>query len=127
MSVRKTVLVVDDYSTVRRILKLGLKAGGMEVIEASDGLEALEMLARHKVDIVITDLNMPRMDGYQLTREIRKNFKDEELPIIMLTTESGEMDRKRGLEAGVNLYLVKPCSTDMLLFKVNSLLKAKEE
>ncbi len=120
----KNILIVYDYSTVRRIVRMGLKAGGFRVTEAGDGLEALEQLGRAKFDLVITDLNMPRMDGYELTREIRKIFKDEELPIIMLTTEGSEADRKRGLELGVNLYLVKPCSSDMLLFKVESLLHA---
>jgi len=119
------ILVVDDSKTVRNLLSYILKSHGFRVKRAPDGIEALEMVFRENFDLVITDINMPRMDGLELIRLIRKEDVYRFLPIIVLTTESSEEDRRLGIKAGANLYLVKPSDPETLMANVGMLLGIK--
>jgi len=119
------ILIVDDSATVRKLLVHTLKPRHYHCIEANDGIDALEKLAQYPdVRLVISDLNMPNMDGIELIDNIRGNLEFKDLPIIMLTTESGPEQRKKAYAAGANLYLVKPSPPHIILFKVQSLIEA---
>ncbi len=120
-----TILIVDDSATVRKLLVHTLKPKNYKCIEACDGFDALEKLAMHpEIRLVISDLNMPNMDGIELIANIRQNPQLMDLPIIMLTTEGSQDNRKMAFDAGANLYLVKPSPAHIILFKVQSLLEA---
>ncbi|ABP66435.1 response regulator receiver protein [Caldicellulosiruptor saccharolyticus DSM 8903] len=114
------ILVVDDSPVVKKIVTTTLVKKGFEVREALDGVAALEVLLNEKIDLVITDLNMPKMDGLQLTREIRKNPAYKRIPVIMLTTNPSE--EQKALEAGANLYLKKPVTSEELISHVQKFL-----
>jgi len=118
----KRVLMVDDSGTVRRLVEWMLKPLGFEVVHAADGVEALEQLRTGPADLAIVDLNMPRMDGLSLVRELRASSEWSRLPVIMMSTEHREEDIRKAMEAGVNLYLVKPSTPDEVRHKVLSLL-----
>lgn len=119
------ILIVDDSATVRKLLIHTLKPRNYKCIEACDGFDALEKLAINPdIKLIISDLNMPNMDGIELINNIRQNPQYTDLPIIMLTTEGGQDNRKLAFEAGANLYLVKPSPAHIILFKVQSLLEA---
>jgi DNA-binding response OmpR family regulator len=111
-----TVLVVDDSDTIRKFVTFALRARGLRVVTARDGLEALEKLAAEPADLVITDLNMPGLDGYGLVRALRED--DPELPIIVLSSLSSEEDVQRGLDLGANAYLVKPFDPKRIQYEV---------
>ncbi|WPX09353.1 response regulator [Anaerocellum danielii] len=114
------ILVVDDSPVVKKIVTTTLVKKGFEVREALDGVAALEILLNEKIDLVITDLNMPKMDGLQLTREIRKNPMYKRIPVIMLTTNPSE--EQKALEAGANLYLKKPVTSEELISHIQKFL-----
>ncbi len=119
------ILIVDDSPTVRRLLVHTLKPKRYQCVEASDGFEALEKLVLNPdIKLVISDLNMPNMDGFELITTIRGNPEYRDLPIIMLTTEGSEDNRRQAFDAGADLYLVKPSPPHIILFKVQSLLEA---
>ena len=122
----ETILIIDDSPTVRRLVGSSLRNLGYTVVEAVDGQQGLELLATARPQLVIVDLNMPNMDGLEFTRAVRSQPMFKDLPVIMLTTESTEADRARGLAAGVNTYLVKPVASQMLNYKLRALLDAKE-
>ncbi len=113
-----TVLVVDDSTAIRKFVMFALRSNGLNVLTAQDGLDALETLARHSVDLVITDLNMPKLDGFGLVRKLRLEQNSERLPIIILSSLSGEADVEAGLEAGADAYLVKPFNQARLKYEV---------
>jgi len=119
------ILIVDDSATVRKLLSHTLKPKNYRCIEACDGFDALEKLALNPdIKLIISDLNMPNMDGIELIGNIRQNPQYQDLPIIMLTTEASSDNRKLAFDAGANLYLVKPSPAHIILFKVQSLLEA---
>jgi two-component system chemotaxis response regulator CheY len=119
----KCVLVVDDSETVRQVLQLTLSNAGFDVIEAEDGDDALEKLASAPaVDMLITDLNMPNMDGLELIQKIREDGKHRFTPIVMLTTESSEEKKRAGREAGASGWIVKPFKPEQLLKVVKMVL-----
>ena len=101
------VLVVDDALTVRELQRSILERAGYEVRTASDGLEALARLAESPVDLVLTDVEMPRMDGFALTEAIRAHQGLRNTAVLVLTSRAGDEDRRRGLEAGADGYIVK--------------------
>jgi chemosensory pili system protein ChpA (sensor histidine kinase/response regulator) len=109
------VLVVDDSITVRRVTQRLLKREGFRVVTANDGLDALEKLAQEKPDVVLSDIEMPRMDGFDLARNIRADANLADLPIIMITSRIAEKHREHAMALGVNNYLGKPYSEDVLL------------
>jgi chemosensory pili system protein ChpA (sensor histidine kinase/response regulator) len=109
------VLVVDDSITVRRVTQRLLKREGFRVALAADGLQALERLQEEKPAVVLSDIEMPRMDGFDLVRNIRGDAKLRDLPIIMITSRIAEKHREHARELGVDHYLGKPYSEDELI------------
>lgn len=114
------ILVVDDESRMRKLVKDFLQREGYSVLEAGDGMEAMDIFYEHKIDLVILDVMMPKMDGWQTCREIRR---DSTVPIIMLTARSEERDELQGFELGVDEYISKPFSPKILVARVGALLK----
>ena len=114
------ILVVDDESRMRKLVKDFLQREGYSVLEAGDGMEAMDIFYEQKIDLVILDVMMPRMDGWQTCREIRR---DSTVPIIMLTARSEERDELQGFEFGVDEYISKPFSPKILVARVGALLK----
>jgi two-component system chemotaxis response regulator CheY len=113
---KKRVLVVDDATLVRLYYRKILEAAGFEVVEALNGIEALELLPSGSVDLLIVDVNMPRMDGMTLLKTLRrKELPLASLPALVTSTESGEQDFAAARAAGANFYLVKPVSPDKLV------------
>lgn len=104
----KTILAVDDSGSLRQMVAFSLKAAGYDVIEAMDGQDGLYKAKKQKVDLVLTDQNMPRMDGLTLIRALRGMISYQRVPILMLTTESGDDMKAQGKAAGANGWLVKP-------------------
>jgi len=118
-----TFLVVDDSPTMRQLISFSLKRiPGSKIVEANDGVDALKKLATAKFSMVLTDINMLIMDGLKLVSMIRKDPNYQSLPIIVITTEGAEEDRKMGMELGANAYVAKPVKTGELLSTVNKLL-----
>jgi two-component system chemotaxis response regulator CheY len=111
----KTVLSVDDSSSIRQMVSFTLKGAGYEVIEASDGQEGLEKAKMKTVDMVLTDQNMPRMDGLTMIKNLRAMPNYKTVPILMLTTESGDAMKQQGKAAGATGWLVKPFDPAKLL------------
>jgi chemosensory pili system protein ChpA (sensor histidine kinase/response regulator) len=109
------VLVVDDSITVRRVTQRLLQREGYRVALAADGLQALERLQEERPTVVLSDIEMPRMDGFDLARNIRADANLRDLPIIMITSRIAQKHREHAMELGVNHYLGKPYSDDELL------------
>ncbi len=112
---RVFALVVDDSITVRRVTQRLLERNGMRVLTARDGAEAIELLAEHVPDIILLDIEMPRMDGYEVAAQVRADPRLSELPIIMITSRVGEKHRARAIELGVDDYLGKPYQESQLI------------
>ncbi|MBW8076549.1 MAG: response regulator [Gallionella sp.] len=118
----KTILSVDDSNSIRQMVVFTLRSEGYEVIEAADGQEGLDKAKQHTVDLVLTDLNMPRMDGLTLTRALRALPSYRTVPILMLTTESDDAMKMQGRAAGATGWLVKPFDQQKLLEVVKKVL-----
>ena len=120
----QTILVVDDSPTVVKFVSFSLKKSGYSVVTACDGMDAIEKISNleNEVNLIITDLNMPNLDGYGLISTLRENEAHLETPIIILTSEDAEEDRDRGMEVGANSYLVKPFKHAVLLSEVSKYL-----
>jgi two-component system chemotaxis response regulator CheY len=117
-------LVVEDSPTMRQLISFALKrVHGSKIIEATDGIDALKKLSAQKFDLVLTDINMPIMDGLKLVSLIRGNDQHKEIPIIIITTEGADEDRRKGLALGANAYLSKPIQTAELLKLVNEYIR----
>ena len=118
------ILVVDDSPTIVKFVSFSLKKGGYGVVTACDGMDALEKISnlKEEVNLVITDLNMPNLDGYALVSTLRQNEAHRETPIIILTSEEDESDRQKGMEVGADSYIVKPFRPALLLTEVTKLL-----
>ncbi|MFP2934126.1 response regulator, partial [Pyxidicoccus sp. 3LG] len=106
-SQRRRILVVDDSPLTRELISNLLEAVGYDTVIAGDGAEALDMLDSHPVDLVVTDLEMPGLDGLELTRRLKGLPLHSRLPVVILTTRGGEEDRRRGLAAGADGYITK--------------------
>ena len=117
------VLAVDDEFEVLSAIKMRLEANNYEVILAVDGLEALYKARNNKVDLIILDLMLPKMDGYKVCRMLKFDDKYKDIPIIMLTARDKESDLKLGAEVGANAYLTKPFDNEVLLNKIKELIK----
>jgi two-component system chemotaxis response regulator CheY len=115
------ILVVEDSPTMRQLIGFAIKRiPGSKFIEATDGVDALKKLSSEKVDIILADINMPIMDGLKLVSLVRNNPSYKEIPIIIITTEGAEEDKKKALSIGANAYLTKPIQTQELMRLVNS-------
>lgn len=123
MAYEHVIITVDDSSTMRRIIKNTLQKLGFEsILEAGNGVEALEVMSKNKVDMIVTDWNMPEMDGLTFVKTVRQKDEYKELPILMITTEAAKEDILTALRSGVNNYVVKPFTPDTLQEKVFKLL-----
>ncbi|MHB8882105.1 MAG: response regulator [Thermodesulfovibrionales bacterium] len=119
------ILVVEDSPTMRQLISFAIKrVPNSRVIEATDGVDALKKLSSEKVDLILADINMPVMDGLKLVSLVRSNASYKDIPIIIVTTEGAEEDKKRALAIGANAYLPKPIQTQELIKLVNSYLPA---
>ena len=119
----RTVMVVDDSVTVRKVTSRLLERHGYAVILAKDGLDAIAKLEEHKPDVMLLDIEMPRMDGFEVASLVRHNPKLEDLPIIMITSRTGEKHRERAFQIGVNCYMGKPFQEQQLLETISELLE----
>jgi len=118
----KTILIADDRLEVLELLMVTLEDGDYQVIYTSDGKEALEKIKLEKPDLILLDVVMPKMDGFQVLSELRRDFRLKDTPVIMLTAKGQEVDREKGKKLGANDYIVKPFSPSELLTKVGEIL-----
>lgn len=118
-----TILTVDDSASMRQMVTFTLTGAGFEVVEAVDGKDGLAKLAGKKVNMIITDLNMPNMDGIEMVRNIRAMPEYKFIPIILLTTESQDSKKKEGKAAGATGWIVKPFKPEQLLAVIKKVLK----
>ncbi|NKE72315.1 response regulator [Candidatus Manganitrophus noduliformans] len=119
-------LVVEDSPTMRQLITFSLKRiPNSKIVEASDGVDALKKLKENRFDLIVSDINMPLMDGLKLVSMIRSDPAYRSTPIVIVTTEGSQTDREKGLALGANAYLSKPIQTNELLKIVRDLLKAE--
>ena len=109
------VMVVDDSVTVRKVTSRLLERHGMSVLTAKDGVDAMALLQEHRPDVLLLDIEMPRMDGFEVATRIRRDERLKDLPIIMITSRTGQKHRDRAMAIGVNEYLGKPYQESLLL------------
>ena len=117
----KTILIVDDSASIRQVVSMSLKGAGYEVITADDGKDALAKLTGQKIHLIISDVNMPNMDGITMVKEIKKLPAYKFTPIIMLTTEGAEDKKEQGKAAGAKAWIVKPFQPAQMLQAVSML------
>jgi chemosensory pili system protein ChpA (sensor histidine kinase/response regulator) len=122
---RVFALVVDDSITVRRVTQRLLERNGMRVITARDGMEAMSLLQEHTPDVILLDIEMPRMDGYEVASQVRNDARLADVPIIMITSRVGDKHRARAIELGVDDYLGKPYQESQLLDAIEPLVLAR--
>jgi two-component system chemotaxis response regulator CheY len=118
----KTIMIVDDSASIRKVVKLTLEQSGFTVIDAIDGVDALKKLNGVKIHLLITDVNMPNMDGITLVQEAKKLPAYKFTPMMMLTTEASNEKKMQGRAAGAKAWLVKPFQPPMLLNAVSKLI-----
>ena len=116
-----SILVVDDNDSIKKLITTHLTRNGYNVFTASNGIEALEVLDREQIDLMIADIMMPKMDGYTLTNELRTSKFN--LPILMITAKESIEDKRKGFLAGTDDYMVKPIDFDEMLLRVSALLR----
>ncbi len=119
----KVIMTADDSASVRQMVVFTLKQNGYEVVEAVDGRDALNKLNKQKVDMLLTDLNMPNMDGISLIKGVRASTLNKFIPIVMLTTESQDARKSEGKAAGATGWIVKPFKPDQLLAVVKKVIR----
>ena len=117
----KTIMVVDDSISIRQVVGIALKGAGYDVIEGCDGRDALAKLTGQKVNLVISDVNMPNMDGITFVRELKTRPAYKFTPVLMLTTESQEDKKEQGKAAGARAWMVKPFKPEQMIAAVNKL------
>lgn len=120
---QKTILVVDDSASVRQVVNIALTGAGYQVVEASDGKDALVKLDKHRVNLIISDVNMPNMDGITMLKEVKKRPDTKFTPVIMLTTESEQSKKEQGRAAGAKAWVVKPFQPQQMLAAVSKLVR----
>ena len=118
----KTILIVDDSSSLRQVVNLTLTRAGYDVIEGSDGVDALTKLDGRKVNLIVSDVNMPRMDGITFVTQVKQDPRYKFTPVIMLTTEGQDAKKELGRAAGAKAWIVKPFSPPILLDAVSKLI-----
>ena len=119
-----TALVVEDSPTMRQLIVFALnRIRGLTVVEANDGVDALRKLSSQQLDIILTDINMPIMDGLKLVRRVRSDEAMKNIPIVIITTEGAEEDRQRALALGANAYITKPIQAPRVMATVKELLR----
>lgn len=111
----QTILTIDDSRTMRDMLRMALVEAGFNVLQAVDGVDGLEVLQTSTPDVIVTDINMPKMDGFGLIEAVRKNNRHRKVPILVLTTESDASKKMRAKEAGATGWIVKPFEPTKLI------------
>jgi two-component system chemotaxis response regulator CheY len=119
----KTILIADDSESIRELVEMTLRQAGYDVIKTIDGEHALQFMHGQQIHLVITDLNMPKIDGIQLIREIRKNEQYTALPVLLLTTESQASKKEEAKQAGATGWIVKPFVPEKLLSVVQKVIR----
>ena len=117
------ILTVDDSPSMRKMVAFTLVGAGYQVVEAVDGIDAYEKAQAQPIDLVITDQNMPRMDGLSLTRKLREHPQFKTVPILMLTTESSDLMKQAGRSAGATGWLVKPFDPSRLIEVIQKVIR----
>jgi two-component system alkaline phosphatase synthesis response regulator PhoP len=120
---RAKVLVVDDEEYIQHILNFSFCAEGYEVVTASDGEEGVSKARDEKPDIIVMDIMMPKMDGYEACKQIKTDPQTKDIPVILLTAKGRDADRKLGIEVGADDYVVKPFSPGRLIERVEGIMK----
>ena len=118
----KTIMIVDDSATLRQVVSIALKGAGYDVIEGCYGKDALSKLTGQKVHLIVSDVNLPNMDGFTFVSEVKKLPAYKFTPIIMLTTEAGEDKKAAGQAAGAKAWMVKPFKPEQMLNAVSKLI-----
>ncbi len=119
---KKVILVADDSPSIRKFVSFALAMKGFEIISAADGMEALEKLPDKQISLVITDLNMPNLDGFELIKSMRSNDQFKDIPIIILSSLAGSQEIQKGMEIGANSYLIKPFDPKRIVYEVSKYL-----
>jgi two-component system chemotaxis response regulator CheY len=119
----KTIMTVDDSASLRQMVSVVLRGAGYGVVEAVDGLDALSKLKGQELHLFLTDINMPRMDGLEFTRQLRAMQQYKFVPIVLLTTESHADKKQQGKAAGATAWIVKPFNPDQLLAVVKKVVR----
>ncbi|TAK81141.1 MAG: response regulator [Aquabacterium sp.] len=117
----KTIMIVDDSSSLRTVVGIALKGAGYDVVEGCDGKDALSKLTGQKVHLIVSDVNMPNMDGISFVKAVKQLPAYKFTPVVMLTTESQDEKKKQGQEAGAKAWVLKPFKPDQLLAVVQKL------
>jgi two-component system chemotaxis response regulator CheY len=117
----KTIMIVDDSTSLRQVVGIALRGAGYDVLEGCDGVDALKKLTGQKVHLIISDVNMPNMDGITLVKEVKKLAAYKFTPIVMLTTESASEKKSEGQAAGAKAWVLKPFNPPQLLNVVQKL------
>ena len=120
---RGKVLVVDDEEYIQHILNFSFGAEGYEVVTAADGEEAIKKAQDEKPDIIVLDIMMPKMDGYEACKKLKSDPKTKAIPVILLTAKGRDVDRRLGSDAGADDYVVKPFSPGRLIERVEGIMK----
>jgi DNA-binding response OmpR family regulator len=118
----KKILIADDKPEVVELVRATLERGDYQIIDASDGKEALEKIKKEKPDLVLLDIVMPKMDGFEVLSQLKKDIKLKEIPVIMLTARGQKLDKDKGVRLGAEDYIVKPFSPSHLLHKIKEVL-----
>ncbi|TGN18450.1 response regulator [Leptospira idonii] len=118
----KKVLIIDDSAVFRKIISVHLRNAKFDLIEAGDGIEGLQQLANNSIDLIVSDMNMPNMDGISFIKKVKEDPKFKFIPIIMLTTESQPEKKQMGLDAGAKAWLTKPFSPEELIETISKLM-----
>lgn len=118
----KKILIADDRSEVVELVKVTLEGEGYRTIDASDGREALEKIRKEKPDLILLDIVMPKMDGFEVLSKVKKDPKTKEIPIVMLTAQGQKVDQEKGRRLGARDYITKPFSPSHLLNKIEEIL-----
>jgi two-component system alkaline phosphatase synthesis response regulator PhoP len=116
------ILIAEDEPHLREVLRFQLENAGYDVIEASDGEQAVEQAHQHQPDLLLLDVMMPHLDGYELTRALRSDPRYATIPIVMLTSKDARIDQLRGLDAGADAYMTKPADAREIVRQVEALL-----
>jgi len=124
---RTLAMVVDDSITMRKVATRVLESHNFEVVTAKDGVDATEQMQDRVPDLILLDIEMPRMDGYQVAEYVRADTRLRHIPIVMITSRAGKKHRERGEQAGANAYLSKPYKESELIMEVTKLLSKKAE
>lgn len=117
------LLVVDDEEHILMILKDSLEFSGFQIVTATNGEEALEVVAREKPDLVVLDVGMPKLDGWEVCRRLKGDPATKSLPVIILTAYAQTSDQRKGMDLGADRFITKPCDLTYLVEEINSLLK----